>query len=200
MSIKILGGIAKGTILFLPDEKLTRPTLVLLKRKIFDAVQNLDGKIFVDACAGSGAIGLEAWSRGADKVYLIESDKKIFNCLLKNTEKFRKHFDQEIKDRNIETILNSFEKFLPKFEKEYLKWDAESQKNCIIFFDPPYALHDFYKKVILEDMSKDGWFKGSIWVESDEKKGIPFTFWADKAIEITRSYAHGHSYIIMAKF
>jgi 16S rRNA (guanine966-N2)-methyltransferase len=67
MSIKILGGIAKGTILFLPDEKLTRPTLVLLKRKIFDAIQNFDGKIFIDACAGSGAIGLEAWSRELKK-------------------------------------------------------------------------------------------------------------------------------------
>jgi len=200
MSIKILGGIAKGTILFLPNEKITRPTLVLLKRKIFDAIQNYDGKIFIDACAGSGAIGLEAWSRGADKVFFVESDKKVFDCLLKNIEKFRKHFDQEIKDRNLEVILTSFEKFLPKFIKEYLKWDAAAQRNCIIFFDPPYALHDFYKKVILEEMSKDGWFKGHIWVESDEKKGIPFSFWKDKPIEITRSYAHGHSYIFMAKF
>src|SRR3990172_5277353 len=98
MSIKILGGIAKGTILFLPNEKLARPTLVLLKRKIFDAAQNFEGSIFIDACAGSGAIGLEAWSRGADRVYLIESDKKVFDCLLKNTEKIEKHFNQEIKD------------------------------------------------------------------------------------------------------
>ena len=200
MSIKILGGVAKGTILFLPDEKLTRPTLVLLKRKIFDAIQNFDGKIFIDACAGSGAIGLEAWSRGAQTVYLIESDKKVFGCLLKNVEKFNNHFTQEIKERKLEKKLSSFEMFLPKFIKEYLTWDEETKKNCIIFFDPPYALHNFYKNIILEEMRRNDWFKGYIWVESDEKKGIPFSFWKDKPIEITRSYAHGYSYIFMAKF
>lgn len=200
MSIKILGGIAKGTILFLPDEKLTRPTLVLLKRKIFDAVQDFEGKIFIDACAGSGAIGLEAWSRGAKKVYLIEPDKKVFNCLLKNVEKFKNYFAQEAEERKLEKILSSFEKFLPIFIKEYLTWDNEAKENSIIFFDPPYALHSFYKNIILEEMRKNDWFKGQIWVESDEKKGIPFSFWKDKPIEITRSYAHGYSYIFMAKF
>ena len=200
MSIKILGGIAKGTILFLPDEKLTRPTLVLLKRKIFDAVQNFEDYVFIDACAGSGAIGLEAWSRGAKKVFLIEPNKNVFSSLIKNVEKFEKHFSQEISERKLEAILTSFEKFLSRFTKDYLTWDEESKKDCIIFFDPPYALHDFYKKVILEEMRKDNWFKGFIWVESDEKKGIPFSYWNDKVIEITRSYAHGYSYIFMAKF
>jgi 16S rRNA (guanine966-N2)-methyltransferase len=200
MSIKILGGIAKGTTLSLPDEEITRPTLVLLKRRIFDAIQNLEGRVFVDACAGSGAIGLEAWSRGSKKVYLIEPDKKVFICLTKNVDKFRERFSSEIKERDLKVIPSSFEKFLSRFIADYSNWDEEDKNGCILFFDPPYSSHDFYKKIILEELKKNSWYKGSIWVESDEKKGIPFSFWKDKPIEITKSYAHGHSYIFVAKF
>ncbi len=200
MSIKILGGIAKGTTLFLPDEKITRPTLVLLKRRIFDAIQNLEGKVFVDACAGSGAIGLEAWSRGADRVYFIEPDKKTLGCLNRNIEKFKDRFSQDVLNRQMLVIPTNFEVFLTKFIKEYSSWNDEIKNDCIIFFDPPYSHHDFYKKVILEDLKKNNWYKGDLWIESDEKKGIPISYWTDKPLKITRSYAQGHSYILIAKF
>jgi 16S rRNA (guanine966-N2)-methyltransferase len=131
---------------------------------------------------------------------LVEPDKKALNCLRKNIEKFYDRFPQETKERKIELIPTIFEKFLSKFKNEYSTWTEEDQKDCILFFDPPYSSHDFYKKIILIDVKKNNWYKGFIWVESDEKKGIPFSAWETEDIEITKIYAHGHSYIFMAKF
>ena len=67
MSVKILGGFARGLNLLVPKGDLIRPTSIMLKRRVFDFFQRMDDKIFIDLCAGSGAVGLEAWSRGAQK-------------------------------------------------------------------------------------------------------------------------------------
>ena len=75
MTVKILGGVARGFPLALPRSDLTRPTSVLIKRKLFDWRQDLSGHTFIDLCAGSGAMGFEALSRSADKVVLVDSEK-----------------------------------------------------------------------------------------------------------------------------
>ena len=85
--MKIFGGEAKGLSLFFSKSKLCRPTLALLKRRVFDSFQNFDKKIFIDAFAGTGSIGLEALSRGAESLYLIEISKKQFSLLEKNLNK-----------------------------------------------------------------------------------------------------------------
>jgi 16S rRNA (guanine966-N2)-methyltransferase len=59
MALKILQGEAKGLSLVAPSSG-TRPTSVLLRRKVFDAHQDMSDSIFIDCCAGTGAMGLEA--------------------------------------------------------------------------------------------------------------------------------------------
>ena len=76
MSVKILGGPLKGLDLKVCDSKTLRPTSVMLRRKIFDSHQNLEGFFFVDACAGTGAVGIEAFSRGAQKSYFFENNSQ----------------------------------------------------------------------------------------------------------------------------
>lgn len=72
MAINILGGHAKGHALFVPPTSITRATTVMLRRKFFDAHQDLTNCLFIDLFAGSGAMGLEACSRGAERVILVE--------------------------------------------------------------------------------------------------------------------------------
>ena len=73
MPLRILGGKAKGQLLKSPPENsITRPTSVMLKRKFFDAFQDLGEAHFYDLCAGSGSVGIEAWSRGVKQVELVE--------------------------------------------------------------------------------------------------------------------------------
>ena len=86
MSLKILGGFARGQILAVPKGDLIRPTSVMLKRRIYDFYQDLSGVTFIDLCAGSGAMGFEAWSRGARRIYLNEVNRHVLMTLEENRE------------------------------------------------------------------------------------------------------------------
>lgn len=132
MSIQILGGAAKGFKLSTPNN-LIRPTSVLLKRRFFDSMQNFAGYEFVDLCAGSGAIGLEALSRGANFLYLNEENSRVYKVLQQNISNAGSILDSS----KIKTSKLSFEKFLLSYQV---------QENSILFFDPPYEKLNLYQK------------------------------------------------------
>ena len=94
MSITIIAGFAKGLKLQVPSRGV-RPTSVMLKRKIFDSnagrLESFDR--FVDLCSGSGAIGLEAISRGAQKLLSVEKNRSPFEILRKNVVHFQESYD-----------------------------------------------------------------------------------------------------------
>ena len=132
MSIQILGGVARGLKLSTPSN-LIRPTSVLLKRRLFDSIQDFSPYEFVDLCAGSGAIGLEAASRGAQTIYLNEFNPKVFRVLKNNISEFQKKYN----DCSINNSKESFKKFLDRYELK---------ENTFLFFDPPYEKLDLYQE------------------------------------------------------
>lgn len=198
MSLRILGGMAKGHELITPRGDLIRPTSVMLKRRLFDSHQNWQGKTFIDLCAGSGAMGLEAWSRGAQKVVLIENSAKVFTSLKKNVAKIKESFEQEYLQRSIQINQASCSKWLKIFKEEYLSLTQEQQENTLLFLDPPYREINLYEAVV-DDLVD--WFKGVLWIESDEQKGLPQKFWSQqKGLESTKSFTQGASYISIFDF
>ena len=76
---RIIAGSAGGRRLATPRAQRTRPTSDRVREALFSAVESwcgsLDGLRFLDLYAGSGAVGLEAWSRGAGVVTLVEQDR-----------------------------------------------------------------------------------------------------------------------------
>ena len=70
--MEILGGTAKGMSLKVPEGREVRPTSVRSRRALFDMLGDLAGRRFCDLFAGSGAVGIEAASRGASHVLLVE--------------------------------------------------------------------------------------------------------------------------------
>ena len=79
MAMRIISGSARGTKLFTLDGTNTRPTLDRVKESVFNIIQNkIEDAIVLDLFAGSGAIGLEFLSRGAQKVVLC--DIRILQC------------------------------------------------------------------------------------------------------------------------
>lgn len=200
MSVKILGGLAKGMNLFVPKGDKIRPTSVMLKRKLFDSTQNLKIDCFLDTCAGTGAIGLEAWSRGAEKVFLVENDRIVLLPLKKNLEKIQERFGDEVEEREIKLIGKSLNVWFEYFKKSYLLEKEEWRNSTVIFFDPPYDFHDMYKKWLVKNILEDGWFTGQLWVESDEKKGVPSSFWDQFGLKDSRLITQGDSYILLVKF
>lgn len=203
MSIKILGGFARGQLLSVPKGNLIRPTSVMLRRRVFDFFQNLDGYCFVDLCAGSGGMGFEAWSRGATSVYFNEVNKHVLHVLESNRENLLLKNDHKNPGK-IKISNFPAEKFIRKFKEEYLLFNEDQKKETIIFLDPPYSLKNLYFDVVKEitgDADKEEpWYFGQLWIESDPKKGIPSTTWADYHLETTKLFEQSENYIFVTIF
>ena len=88
--MNITAGKYKGQKINAPDESITRPTLSKVRMAVFNTLQSLvdfEGATFLDMFAGSGIMGLEALSRGFEKVTAIEKNKKVFKILECNYKK-----------------------------------------------------------------------------------------------------------------
>lgn len=200
MSIKILGGFARGQYLSVPKGDTIRPTSVMLRRRIYDYFQDLDGYIFVDLCAGSGAMGFEAWSRGATRVYLNEVNRKVLMILDENRENLilKNHHK-----KNGEIICSNFpaEKFIRDFKIKYQSFDEEQKKQTIIFLDPPYSLKSIYTDVVKTlTEGAEPWYFGQLWIESDPQKGIPSSAWGDLKLANLKLFEQSESYIYVTMF
>ena len=90
MSLKIISGLARGIMLDTPDGRSMRPTSGRAREALFSSLGSLEGVRFADIFAGSGAIGLEAASRGAAAVALLEGDFRHVKFIERNTAKLRK--------------------------------------------------------------------------------------------------------------
>ena len=86
--MRVIAGSARRLLLVAPDGLDTRPTADKIKETLFNILQmQVPGSVFLDICAGSGAIGIEAISRGAKKAYFIENGREAVSCIQKNLHK-----------------------------------------------------------------------------------------------------------------
>ena len=86
--MRIISGKARGTKLYTLEGNNTRPTLDRIKEALFNIIQNeIPNCVFLDLFSGSGAIGLEAVSRGAKKAILGENSKQAIKIIEKNITK-----------------------------------------------------------------------------------------------------------------
>lgn len=152
--MRIISGKAKGTKLYTLEGDLTRPTLDRVKESVFNIIQNeIYGSIFLDMFSGSGAIGLEAASRGAKKVILCEKAKEAISIIKKNIDKT--HLE-------VTLYTKSYEKMLEEL----------NEKVDIIYIDPPYKTdlaYESLKKLIELDLLKED---SLIIIETDEEERI----------------------------
>lgn len=191
MSLNILGGTYKGFTLQVPLGDFIRPTSVMLRRKIFDSHQDMSNYTFIDLCAGSGAMGLEALSRGALHIVLVEKHPKVFKFTVENCKKFE--------TENIQTVNKSAIEWLKYFKASYQTLNGNEQRQTVLFLDPPYENHDVYEQVI-KALEEGDWFCGELWLESDEKKGI-----SQKKLPISRgklqkAYVQGSNYVAIITY
>ena len=88
--MRIIGGSARGRSYEAPEGMTTRPTLVRVRKSVFDALQfRLPGSTVLDLFAGSGGLGLEAASRGAAHVLCNDLDRRSAALIRRNAEKVR---------------------------------------------------------------------------------------------------------------
>jgi 16S rRNA (guanine966-N2)-methyltransferase len=134
MSLRVLGGKYRSLLLQSPRGAQTRPTTSMLRKAVFDMVQSsIEGSRFLDLFAGSGAIGIEALSRGAASATFVESHKDALRCIKANLAALK-----------LEAAVYSYDVFdvLKKLEKKGETFD-------IIYADPPYHITTIYAELLL---------------------------------------------------
>lgn len=123
--MRIIGGTFKNRSLNSPKSECVRPTLEKLRACLFNICQNeIHDAAFLDIFAGSGAMGLEAISRGAAYAAFIESDKLALKCIKENIEKMNVECQTQVYQGDAFRILSQLVKQERKFD--------------IIYSDPPY--------------------------------------------------------------
>ena len=153
--MRIISGTARGTKLYALEGDMTRPTLDRVRESVFNIIQELVREsVFLDLFSGSGAIALEAASRGAKKVVLCDKSKQATTIINKNIEKT--HLSNKIDVYNMD-----FRECLKKCTNEVFD---------IIYIDPPYetnlvteAIKEIINMGLLNKNSK-------IIVETDDEK------------------------------
>lgn len=140
--MRIISGKARGTKLYTLEGIETRPTLDRVKESVFNIIQNdIEDAIVLDIFAGSGAIGLEMLSRGAQRAVLCDKSKSAIEIIKKNIEKT--HMQDRVELYNLD-----FKECIQKIK---------NQKFDLIYIDPPYNTNYIFqalKQIIELDIIK----------------------------------------------
>lgn len=143
--MRIISGKARGTKLFTLEGENTRPTLDRVKEPLFSILMNeiSEAKV-LDLFAGSGALGLEALSRGAESVVLCDNSREAIKVINNNLAK---------------TKLSTYAEIINDDYKKCLK-KLQGRKFDLIFLDPPYetdCIEISIKHILeLDLLAKDG--------------------------------------------
>ena len=135
LKVKIIAGLWKGRNISFPDKKDLRPTKGLVRETLFNWLKNdIQNSYCLDLFSGSGALGFEAASRGAKKVYMIDSDLDVVHYL--NLQKIK------LNANNILIFNSDARQFLKDF----------NEKIDLIFLDPPFSKNIIND--VVDDISK----------------------------------------------
>ena len=141
---RIIAGAAGGTPLASVPGSLTRPTTDRVKEALFsrlDAFGIIAGSRVLDLYAGSGALGVESGSRGAETVDLVEFDAKATSVCQRNADLIN-----GVLGRKAVTVHRSkVESFLERTPGE-VSWD-------LVFMDPPYPLDEAAVSAVLAKLA-----------------------------------------------
>ena len=145
--MRVIGGAFKGIKLKSLRGTATRPTSQRLKKAFFDALSPwIRGSVFLDCFAGSGAVGIEALSRGAKELVFLESEAKAIKTIRQNIELLQAKVAYRI-------IQENYHPGLKHLSRQNIKFD-------ILFFDPPYQFD--YSSLIQVISSLELFVKGAL--------------------------------------
>lgn len=149
--VRIIGGLFRGKTICVLDQDTLRPTPNRVRETLFNwLMHDIRDAVCLDAFAGSGSLGLEAYSRGAKQVVFIEKNAIVFKQLKQNVLSF--------KSENLHCVQHTFFDFL---SQTALVFD-------LVFLDPPFqekCLVSCLDKLATSPALKE---HGLVYLESDE--------------------------------
>lgn len=132
--MRVIAGSARRLLLKTLEGKDTRPTTDRIKETLFNMLQpDIPGCLFLDLFSGSGAIGIEALSRGASLAVMIEKNPAAVSCIRENLERTRLGDGAMVMECDVIAGLKRLE--------------GRNYRFDLIFMDPPY--HQDWERAVL---------------------------------------------------
>jgi 16S rRNA (guanine966-N2)-methyltransferase len=152
--VRIIGGDLRSRVISFPDADGLRPTPDRVRETLFNWLgQSLYGRTCLDLFSGSGALGFEAASRGAERVVMVEKNREIFLSLRDNAKKLG--------------CANVFAQWQDGLEFA----SCDTHKYDVIFLDPPFQCD--YLSGLLEILPQRLNENGVVYVESSNSITAP---------------------------
>jgi 16S rRNA (guanine966-N2)-methyltransferase len=177
---RVIAGVARGRRLAVPPGDGTRPTSDRARESLFAALDSalggFDGLAVLDLFAGSGALGLEALSRGAERVLMVEADRRASAVIAKN----------------VETVaLEGARVRTDRAERVVAQPPADGPFDLVVL-DPPYAVPDDDVRVILASLAANGWLAADAVIVLERSSRDPDFAWP-AGYEPTRTKTFGEA-------
>ena len=132
--MRVIAGQYRGRVLKNPQGLQTRPTSDRLRETLFNVLApRLDGARLLDLCAGTGAIGIEALSRGASFVTFVDRVHKMCGLVEENLDLLG------VPEEMTEVVKSDAAEYLKRTREGGHEWRAGTEPWDVIYFDPPYA-------------------------------------------------------------
>ena len=140
--MRVIAGSHRGRRLFGPRKLALRPTSDRVREALFSILGNrLSNGRFLDLYAGTGAVGIEAVSRGAEHVTFVESNRDALKLLQQNLELCRIADGPAVLSQTVQQFLNHRDRWRGPYD--------------IIFADPPYAEASELSSLLAEPRTDD---------------------------------------------
>ena len=165
--MRIISGKFRGLKLQPPVDFSIRPTSDRLKESLFSILESnkynikIENSNVIDICSGTGALGIEALSRGAKLIYFIDKDTKAINVLQKNISKLKIDYKDET---YIKIIRDDAKKALQNIKNNF----------DIVLIDPPYNSNVIEKCLVKLKQYNLINFNSYIFTESSKNENINF--------------------------
>lgn len=182
---RIIGGAAGGRRLQTPSGRDTRPTSDRVREALFSAVEawcgSWDGLRVIDLYAGSGALGLEAWSRGADEITLVESDRRTAAVITANA--------RALGCRAARVVVAPVAGVLAR--------GPGGPPVDLVLSDPPYPLGEDAVAADLAALVEHGWLAPDALVVVERSKRSPEPTWPPGLVDV-RGRPYGETIVWFA--
>jgi 16S rRNA (guanine(966)-N(2))-methyltransferase RsmD len=133
--MRVISGQYRSRRLQAPPGMNTRPTSDRLRETLFNVLsQRVADSVFLDLYAGSGAVGIEALSRGARQVYFVEEERAAARIIRANLKSLEIGEGFELMEREVSQALRLL--------------DSQAVTCDIVFLDPPYGQQQEYEEVL----------------------------------------------------
>ena len=135
--MRVIAGTYRSRRLIAPRGLATRPTSDRLRETLFNILATrIEGAVFADLYAGSGAVGIEALSRGARLAYFVENAPQAVAAIRENLAALGIRSGFKIDPRSVSAALRGLSESGPE------------ERCTVVFLDPPYAAADDYSRTL----------------------------------------------------